>query len=220
MNVIKKTIYYLISILKSKIKNYSSYQLMNKKKIIYDEYIDHQKNKTTDESNISFWLNEKFYDKKTEMFIKLFSKYKKFINNKYALSVGSRVGNEVLALKKFTSYAKGIDIVKFKDLVEEGDMHKMDFDDCSFDFIFTNIIDHSLYPEVFLDEAYRILKPGGKILINCSFLDDNDNFTVFQFHNEHHVKEIASKFKEINFKFSNFELFNYWHLEKEIILSK
>ena len=78
------------------------------------------------------------------------------------LTVGARVGNEIQALLDLgIKDSIGIDIVPHPPLVIEGDMHDMPFEKNSFDFIFSNIIDHSKYPQKFANEVNRVLKPGG-----------------------------------------------------------
>ena len=61
--------------------------------------------------------------------------------------------------------AIGIDIVEQLPHVIKGDIHDIPFDDNTFDFVFTNIFDHSIYPEKFISEIERILKPNGYCLI-------------------------------------------------------
>ena len=51
-----------------------------------------------------------------------------------------------------------------KPLVEVGDMHNLNYPDNSFDFIFCNILDHSLYPEKSISEMERVLKKGFSFL--------------------------------------------------------
>ena len=64
----------------------------------------------------------------------------------------------IYALQNLGFSAVGIDIVECKPLVEVGDMHNLNYPDNSFDFIFCNILDHSLYPEKSISEMERVLK--------------------------------------------------------------
>ena len=41
----------------------------------------------------------------------------------------------------------------------EGDVHDLQFADASQDFVFSNIFDHVLFPQKFIAEIKRVLKP-------------------------------------------------------------
>lgn len=189
-------------------------------KIDYSQYINHQSRKTTNPKKLDLWLEEDFYNKKKNIFINLFERYKDYIIDKKCLSIGSRVGNEVLALKNFTSEVIGIDIVPYKDLVIKGDMHNLEFKDNQFDFIFTNIIDHSLYPQRFFDQVYSKLKHGGVFFLQCSLKNDEDDLTVFLFKNKKAIKSMGSKFQRIEFKYPSYEILKYWGFETEVLFYK
>ena len=189
-------------------------------KIDYSQYINHQSRKTTNPKKLDLWLEEDFYNKKKNIFINLFERYKDYIIDKKCLSIGSRVGNEVLALKNFTSEVIGIDIVPYKDLVIKGDMHNLEFKDNQFDFIFTNIIDHSLYPQRFFDQVYSKLKHGGVFFLQCSLKNDEDDLTVFLFKNKKAIKSMGSKFQRIEFKYPSYESLKYWGFETEVLFYK
>jgi len=62
--------------------------------------------------------------------------------------------------------AIGIDIVPYEPYVILGDIHNAPFEDASVDFVFTNIFDHSIYPQKFISEMQRVLKPGGHVLMH------------------------------------------------------
>ena len=49
----------------------------------------------------------------------------------------------------------------FDDVPISIDLHNLKQSDSSFDLIFTNIFDHSLYPQKFCYEMERVCKPGG-----------------------------------------------------------
>ena len=221
MNFYMKIKIYLYRIVYFSFSEIFTNQPLSKKDIQnYSDYIDHQKIKSSDLQNINNWTKKDYYSQKTKAFKKLFDNYSKFINNKKCLSVGSRVGNEVLALQYFTSDVIGIDIVPYKDLVIKGDMHKMNFPDKNFDFIFTNIIDHSIDPEKFFSECHRVLKPNGALLVHCSFANDEDEYTVFNLRNKKQAKKLGFNFSEIKIKFSKFTYMYYWDFEREILYIK
>ena len=74
------------------------------------------------------------------------------------LCFGARTGQEVVALNEIGMEAKGIDIVPQEPYVIKGDIHDAPFVDDTFDFVFTNIVDHSIYPQKFMSEIERVLK--------------------------------------------------------------
>jgi ubiquinone/menaquinone biosynthesis C-methylase UbiE len=78
------------------------------------------------------------------------------------------VGEEVSVLKELGIDAIGIDLVDNPPLVIKGDCHNLAFEDKSYDFIFSNIFDHVLYPEKFISEIERVIKPGGHCLLHLS----------------------------------------------------
>ena len=187
----------------------------------YQVYLKKQLKKTTDQKKRNIWLEEDFYNNKTNAFIYFFLKYKDLlVNSKKTLSIGSRVGNEVLAIKSYGCECIGIDLMPFKDLVIKGDMHNLDFNDNTFDFVFTNIIDHSLNPKKFFDEVYRILKPNGYFLIQCSFMFDDDEYTEYNIKGKNEIRKIGEKFSKITFKLSDVKSFGFWGFEREILLKK
>ena len=100
------------------------------------------------------------------------------------------------ALNEMGMEAIGIDIVPHKPYVIIGDIHNAPFDEKTFDFVFTNIIDHSINPQKFISEIERVLKPGGHALIqlqlNCvsdeyAENDVNSSKSVINLFNESEV---------------------------------
>ena len=57
-----------------------------------------------------------------------------------------------------------------------GDMHDLDYDDNSFDFVFTNVFDHSLYPSEMISEVERVLKIGGYFLLQMQVSQEIDDY--------------------------------------------
>ena len=137
----------------------------------YEEYLNHQKEKTLDPIRRQKWLEEE-WESKLNYFEKVFEQVViEFpeIKNGSAVGLGARTGQEIQAMINLGFDAQGIDLVECKPLVIEGDIHEMPFEDNSFDFAFTNIYDHSLYPEKFLQEIDRVVKPKGVILLHLAF---------------------------------------------------
>lgn len=143
----------------------------------YGEYIAHQKEKTLDPQRIEKWLGEE-WELKVEGFQEIFRRNWEYIKYKEnALCLGSRTGQEVRALIALGISAIGIDLVPFKPYTIEGDIHDLLFGDGEFDLLFSNIFDHSLYPEKFCSEMERVLRPGGVIILHLQIGEDLDEYT-------------------------------------------
>ena len=113
--------------------------------------------------------------------------------------------------------AKGIDLVPFPPYTIEGDIHNIKKDENNIELIFTNIIDHSLYPEKFCSEMERICKIGGHIIIHIQKGIDGDPYSENMINDP---KVIIGFFKfcslvENRSIQNNFDLMNW-----EIILEK
>lgn len=132
----------------------------------YQQYLDHQKEKTLDPVRQKKWLGEEWKNKMDEFEIS-FNRHKNIISEaKKALCIGARTGQEVQVLKDWGIDAVGVDLVPFPPLVLEGDFHNLPFKKNTFDFVFSNTYDHSLYPEKFIHEIERVLAPGGHVLLH------------------------------------------------------
>ena len=144
----------------------------------YQEYVDYQLIKTSDKDKQKKWLGDE-WDKKINIFYKLFKKNKLLIKDKKnAICLGSRTGQEVVALKKIgINNCIGIDLHEFKPYTIKGDIHNIKFSDNHFDLAFTNIFDHSLYPEKFVSEIYRILDKDGIFILHLQLDIKQDKYT-------------------------------------------
>ena len=71
----------------------------------------------------------------------------------------------------------GIDLVEFTPYTIIGDIHNLEQKDSSFDLVFTNIFDHSLYPEKFCSEMERICESSGIIIIHIQLGIDGDIYS-------------------------------------------
>ncbi|XP_023745269.1 uncharacterized protein LOC111893446 isoform X2 [Lactuca sativa] len=137
----------------------------------YDNYIHHQLQKTTNPKLREIWTTRD-WDRKIRVFTQFFSdlKHKNLLSNSSkALCVGARVGQEVEALKRVgVCDSIGLDLVPYPPLVIQGDFHRQPFDDETFDFEFSNVFDHALYPEKFVGEIQRTLKLGGICVLHVA----------------------------------------------------
>ncbi len=143
----------------------------------YEEYVNFQKKKTTDPQKIEKWLGEE-WQVKLDGFKILFEKHKSILNpGSKAVCLGSRTGQEVLALQEMGLDAIGIDLVEFLPYTKKGDVHNLEFESQSIDFVFSNIFDHVLNPQMFVDEIERILKPSGYALLHLQLALRGDLYT-------------------------------------------
>ena len=183
----------------------------------YSEYINHQKDKTTNPEKIKIWLGEE-WDIKYRGFLEIFQRNKQYVQNKKkALCLGSRTGQEVKALSDLGVNAQGIDLVPFPPYTIEGDIHNIDIPNNCIDLIFTNIFDHSLYPERFCSEMARICQTNGHIIIHLQKGIDGDNYSENMIRDPHIIISFFNDFELCeNRKIKNsFDLMNW-----EIILRK
>ena len=147
----------------------------------YEDYINFQKKKTTDPEKRNKWLNEE-WQSKIDGFKAEFSKFGSILNSDTkALCLGARTGQEVVALKELgVEDSIGIDIVPQEPNVILGDIHNLEFEDDSFDFVYTNILDHSIDPRKMLNEAERVLKPTGLLFVQIQLGINQDEYTEFE----------------------------------------
>ena len=93
------------------------------------------------------------------------------------ICMGSRTGQEVAALRELGKEAIGIDLVEFPPLTIKGDIHNLDYSNNVFNFVFTNIFDHSLYPDKFISEMERVCESGGHIIVNFQLFTLGDDYS-------------------------------------------
>ena len=147
----------------------------------YAKYIKHQSQKTLDPEKRDKWLNEE-WDSKIAGFKNEFLKFNQFLSKeKNCLCLGARTGQEVVALKEMgVENVIGIDIVPHEPFVRQGDIHDLEFDDNTFDFVYTNIIDHALHPKKMISEVERVLKNDGIFFLQAQVGLNQDEYTVFE----------------------------------------
>lgn len=130
----------------------------------YNEYIEMQKiHHETKEA-------EDYYSKSN--YVKMAESLRTLIpqNIQKMLEIGCNTGYESLFLKRFCSELISIDISEFcVDKAKEWginaitmDMHQLIFENDIFDCVYANnVLEHAIYPNVFLSEVYRVLKKNG-----------------------------------------------------------
>lgn len=165
----------------------------------YDQYLQLQLQKTLNPKLRSLWTS-KDWRRKVDVFSSLFQ----HLMNEGLLKVGdkalciaARVGQEVLALKEIgVDNAVGVDLVPSPPLVVKGDMHRLPFEEDSFDFEFSNAFDHALFPALFASEVERTLKPGGILVLHLALKQRPDKYSA----NE------LMKIDPVLYLFKNFEV--------------
>ncbi|KAL0441150.1 UNVERIFIED_CONTAM: hypothetical protein Sradi_0053900 [Sesamum radiatum] len=140
----------------------------------YDAYLQRQLNKTLNPKLRQIWTTRD-WTRKVKVFSQFFDglKHRQLLfNGSKSLCIGARVGQEVAALKRVGVHdSVGIDLVPYPPLVLKGDFHHQPFDDETFDFEFSNVFDHALYPWKFVGEIERTLKREGFACYTCCYPD-------------------------------------------------
>ncbi len=143
----------------------------------YEDYIAKQLEKTLDPDRIKKWKGVE-WKIKVDGFRNLFKRNEVFLQNKKnAICLGARTGQEVFVLRELNLDCIGIDLVEFPPYTIKGDIHNLKFDDQKFDFIFTNILDHSLFLEKFISEMERVCVKNGIIILNIQENMPVDDYT-------------------------------------------
>lgn len=75
----------------------------------------------------------------------------------------------------------------------EGDFHALPFADETFDFEFSNVFDHALYPWKFVGEIERTMKPGGICALHVSIAKRADKYSANDLYS---VGPLVELFKE------------------------
>lgn len=161
----------------------------------YDAYLQRQLNKTLNPKLREIWTTRD-WDRKVKVFSEFFESLKKrelLSNGSKSLCIGARVGQEVAALKRVgVSDSVGIDLVPYPPLVVKGDFHHQPFGDGTFDFEFSNVFDHALYPWKFVGEIERTLRPGGICVLHVLLSRRADKYSANDLYS---VKPLEKLFK-------------------------
>ncbi|XVE92269.1 hypothetical protein REPUB_Repub01dG0082100 [Reevesia pubescens] len=161
----------------------------------YDSYIKRQLNKTLNPKLRKIWTTRD-WDRKIQVFSRFFHELKLqnlLSNSSKSLCIGARVGQEVEALKRVgVSDSIGIDLVPCPPLVLKADFHNQPFDNETFDFEFSNVFDHALYPQKFVAEIERTLKPEGVCVLHVALSRRADKYSANDLYS---VKPLVKLFK-------------------------
>jgi len=143
----------------------------------YKDYIKKQKEKTTDPNRVKKWRGEE-WEIKLDGFRKVFERNSEYLNGaNNCICLGARTGQEVAALRELGKQAIGIDLVEFPPYTVKGDIHNLNQKDEAFDFVFTNIIDHSIFLDKFISEMERVCQSEGHIIIHLQLNNTGDDYS-------------------------------------------
>lgn len=126
----------------------------------YEDYVRHQSRKLSRN-----WADICAHDVEYENIIA--TRYGALpLAGRSVLCVGARLGGEVRGFTRLGALAIGVDFEPGarNRFVVAGDAHCLQFADSVFDYVFTNIVDHILRLEQFVDEVTRVLKPEGEFI--------------------------------------------------------
>lgn len=162
----------------------------------YDAYLQRQLNKTLNPKLRQIWTTRD-WDRKVRIFSQFFESLKSrnlLSNQSRSLCIGARVGQEVAALRAIgVADAVGIDLVPRPPLVLRGDFHRQPFDDGRFDFEFSNVFDHALYPWRFAGEIERTLRPGGVCVLHVLLARRADKYSANDLYGVDGLKKLFRK---------------------------
>ncbi|MCE2055016.1 hypothetical protein HAX54_041794 [Datura stramonium] len=162
----------------------------------YDSYFQKQLNKTLNPKLRKIWTTRD-WDRKIQVFSKFFGELKNrklLSDSSKVLCIGARMGQEVKALKRVgVSDSIGMDLVPYPPLVVKGDFHNQPFDDEAFDLEFSNVFDHALFPEKFVSEIERTLKPGGICVLHVALSTRGDKYSANDLYSIEPLKKLFKR---------------------------
>lgn len=151
----------------------------------YEEYLQLQLNKTLNAKLREVWKTVD-WRRKINVFSSIFRWHvdQGLVKpGQKVVCIGARMGQEVVAFKEVgVADVIGIDLVPAPPLVLRGDFHKHPFANSTFDFEFSNVFDHALFPKLFVSEIERTLKPAGVAVLHVALFTRPDKFSVIDLH--------------------------------------
>lgn len=142
----------------------------------YEEYLTHQKLKLDEMVKIKGgFSNFDIFDFRVKFYTRFRHFPKLLPRDAEILCCGARQGTEVDVLRDLGfAKARGIDLNpgEGNPLVQAGDMMKLDVSDNSLDLLYTNCVDHSFDLDAMISEHARALKPGGYLLYDIAFNEE------------------------------------------------
>lgn len=183
----------------------------------YEEYLEHQRSKLAT-------LNLEKYDQQFRAALKerLAAKPIEW-RGKTTLCLAARVGSEVKAFIDNGCFAIGIDLNpgQANHYVVHGDFHALQYAPDSIDFVFTNSLDHAFDIKRIAGEVKKVLKPGGKLIIEAMNGDDEGTepgfFESFYWAT---TNDLVSVFEKEGFKLVDREPFEFPWKGQQLWLEK
>jgi ubiquinone/menaquinone biosynthesis C-methylase UbiE len=183
----------------------------------YEDYIKHQSSKDSQTDRYTKQSGPE-WQLRLDGFKNEFSKLSNYLTpEKKCLVLGAAAGEKVIALRELgIESVVGLDLIPHEPLVLKGDMHNLEYENDSFDFVYTNSLDHSIMPEKLISEVERVLSPGGLFYLQIPLGLEKDDFTEFVVHNP--IYDVLPLFEKsycvlmrplpagVNFADTNFEL--------------
>ncbi len=128
----------------------------------YEEYVAHQKSKL---QYLDLTEYDRIYGRALGERLQKLSLAK----GAKALCLGARQGTEVRVLRDLGCDAIGIDLMPGGNnpYVVKGDFHNLQYPEASMDVVFTNSFDHAFDPRKMIGEIRRVLKPGGRLIVEA-----------------------------------------------------
>lgn len=143
----------------------------------YEEYLTHQKLKLEEMVKMKGgFSNFDIFDYRIKFYTRFRHLRRLLPRDASILCCGARQGTEVDVLRDLGfGNASGIDLNPGpgNPLVSQGDMMKLNFADNSLDLIYTNCVDHSFDLDAMIAEHARALKPGGYLLYDIAFNEED-----------------------------------------------
>jgi Methyltransferase domain len=170
----------------------------------YEEYLTHQKLKLEELVKIKGgFSNFDIFDYRVKFYTRFRHLPKLLPREARILCCGARQGTEVDVLRDLGFLnARGIDLNPGPDnpLVSEGDMMRLAAPDNSLDLIYTNCVDHSFDLDAMVTEHARALKPGGYLLYDIAF-NEEEGAGVWESiaweREEDVIRRLMEKFREL-----------------------
>jgi SAM-dependent methyltransferase len=140
--------------------------------------VNFQSEKTLNPEKRKIWLNEE-WRLKIDGFKNEFNKVlDALVKDSKCLCIGARTGQEVVALNELgITNVIGLDLVPHSPHVIKGDMHNLEFENESFNFVYSNVLGNSVNPEKMISEIERVLVPGGICYLQFKVGEDRDQYT-------------------------------------------
>jgi len=187
----------------------------------YGDYLKHQSEKTSS-NKLRGKLSKKMI-RKIDAFKTRFSNLKNIgLNNKRALCLGARLGEEVVALIQLGFDAIGIDLVPFPPHVIKGDFNNLPYIK-EFDIVYSNSFDHTWDYKMFFENVNKVLKLNGLFVLD--FFSSQQMFGRYEVMFIENYKDIIDECSKYGFKLRKTEdikprLYRGKHKEVQFIFEK